>query len=618
MAEDGWLGHGVRIGVFEFRRTARALRADSARLLLIALGVVIPGGILALVLFLFADLLRSASGPIALPPVARGSVAGLWLFGVYLVAQRTLTQRTRIEAGDLALTTVSARTVATGLVIAETCRAIAYLVLPIAVVTGALAIPVGSVASLLFVPLAVVSFAVTAVLVGATIGFAGALLVARSSFVARHTTALRTGAVVVFFGGYFLFVGSIGGVGPASLAWLPVGWYADLATLGSPIAASPLRALGSLLTATLLVGGFGYGAERLATDLWFDEPVSVDDDGGDGSEGDAASEAGRSDEARRDDATRAGIGGIEGTSADDGNGLAATGAFDRPLRVAGRPARGVARMALLRTRREPRRLSFLLTPIAIVGVSIGNVVATSGGGSVAALALVACALFGPWLAGATFALNPLGEEGAVLPTTLLAVDARTYVRGVMLPGIVFGFPFVVLLTVAGVAAAGAMASPYTAVESLGLVGIALGSTIVAVSLAPAIGTRLPRFSAISIGESRAVLPPSLLAVVAYSIPVIGLAGGALFAWLAPTGLRLVARFLVSALPTFVLDWLADEGVPVGGLAEPFVGLGEGIVALSPAAIRFGVPVLTLCVGLAVAAWSYRSTVRRIKAYEIAS
>ena len=603
MAEDGWLGHGVRIGVFEFRRTARALRADSARFLLIALGVVIPGGIIALVLFLFADLLRSASGPIALPPVARGSVAGLWLFGVYLVAQRTLTQRTQIEAGDLALTTVSARTVATGLVIAETCRAIAYLVLPIAVVTGALAIPVGSVASLLFVPLAVVSFAVTAVLVGATIGFAGALLVARSSFVARHTTALGTGAVVVFFGGYFLFVGLIGGVGPASLAWLPVGWYADLATLGSPIAASPLRALGSLLTATLLVGDFGYGAERLATDLWFDEPVSVDDDGGDGSEGDA---------------TRAGIGGIEGTSADDGNGLAAVGAFDRPLRVAGRPARGVARMALLRTRREPRRLSFLLTPIAIVGVSIGNVIATSGGGSVAALALVACVLFGPWLAGATFALNPLGEEGAVLPTTLLAVDARTYVRGVMLPGIVFGFPFVVLLTVAGVAAAGAMASPYTAVESLGLVGIALGSTIVAVSLAPAIGTRLPRFSAISVGESRAVLPPSLLAVVAYLIPVIGLAGGALFAWLAPTGLRLVARLLVSALPTFVLDWLADEGVPVGGLAEPFVGLGEGIVALSPAAIRFGVPVLTLCVGLAVAAWSYRSTVRRIKAYEIAS
>jgi len=596
MAEAGWLGHGVRIGWFEFRRTIRALRADSARLALIALGVVVPGVLFTGGVVLFADVLRSVSGPIALPAFARGMIAVLWLFGVYLIAQRTLTQRTRIEAEELVLTTVSARTVATGLVVAEICRAIAYLALPVVVLTGVFVVLFGSVTSLVFVPLAVSLFAGTAVLAGATVGFAGALLVARSPFVARHTTVLGTAAVLVVFGAYFLFIGSVGGVSPALLAWLPVGWYADLATLRSPIAASPARALGSLGTTALVVGAFGVGTERLTTELWFDEPVS-------GDEGSGGDEAGERAHASID-------------ASNDENGLAAAiGLVDRPLSVASRPTRQVARMALLRTRREPRRLSFLVTPLAIVGVSIGNVAVQSGG--VAAMVPIACALFGPWLAGAVFALNPLGEEGAVLPATLLSIGPRAYVRGVMLPGAVFGLPLVCLSAIAGGAVAVA-ASAYTPVEAAGMVGIGLVLTAVSVPLAPAIGTRLPRFSAISVGQSRDVLPPSLLAVVWYSVVVFGLGALAALAWLVPTGLRLVFVLLFSALPAVAFGWLADEGLAVGGLSNWFGGVGDSIGALSPIVIRFGVPALVVCAGLAIAAWSYRSAVGRFETYTISS
>ena len=94
-----------------------------------ALGLVFPSLILVGFTVLFADSIRGA-GTITLPEQVSGMVALFWLFDVFIVAQRVASARPRIDAEPLMLTTVSSRTAAGGLLIAETLRVLAYFGLP--------------------------------------------------------------------------------------------------------------------------------------------------------------------------------------------------------------------------------------------------------------------------------------------------------------------------------------------------------------------------------------------------------------------------------------------------------------------------------------------------------
>lgn len=200
MAEPHWLRHALRIGGFEFKRTVRAVWQDKARAFLLTVGLVIPSLMLAGFVYLFSGAIREA-GPITLPPVARGTVAMLWLFGVFIATQRVVSARPRIDAESLMLTMVSARTVVGGLLIAETLRALAYLCFPVLVLTGGAVYLFGSVTSLFLIPFATVLFRLTAVLVGMALGYAIALLIATSPFVARHKTILGGAAALFAMGG---------------------------------------------------------------------------------------------------------------------------------------------------------------------------------------------------------------------------------------------------------------------------------------------------------------------------------------------------------------------------------------------------------------------------------
>ncbi|WP_115865308.1 hypothetical protein [Halorussus litoreus] len=592
MAEPGWARHALSIGVFEFRRSVRAIWRDKARFGLTALGVAIPSLMVTAFAVVFADAIRGVESL----PVSqiRGTVALFWLFAVFLVGQRVVSARTRIEAEPLVLTTVSARTTAGGLLLAEILRVLAYVGLPVLVLTGVGVFLFGSLASLVLIPAAAVLFTATAVVAGSGLGYAVAWVVATSRFVARHKTVLGSLASLLVMGGYFLFFfPEIGGVSQTSLAWLPVGWFADLGTLGTGLMASSLRAVGVLVVSGVLLLAGGALVERETVALWFTDPVSVESGG----------------------AVRDRVGQVGGQSESEDYPTRirndALAAAVKPLAVPGfvpAPARRVAEWVILRTRRDPNRLTFLLIPVFAVGSPLVSTGLQSGA-PFALLAPVSAVVL-PWLAGSLFALNPLGDEGAVLPVTLTAVSGTQYVRGLMVPGLLFGTPVVAVVTgvVGGL-------SLYPPAEVAGLVGLGAYLTCVAVAITPAIGMALPRFSAISVGQSRNVLPPRLLAVAVHA--ALTVLPGALLAALvvAPGGARAVLAGLFGFVPAILLELLVgSNGGALVGVAEAFRGVGESVQGIGLDQLRVVGGGAVLLGGVLVSVLLYRNAVSRFERY----
>lgn len=585
MAEANWLRHAIQIGLFEFRRSSRATRGDTARAFFLVGGMVVPTLMLAGFIYIFADSIRNA-GAIALPPVARGTLAMLWLFGVFIAAQRVVSARPRIDAEPLVLTTVSARTAVGGLLIAETLRALAYLALPVFVLTGSAAVLFTAPASLLAVPLAAGLLALTAVLVGMIVGYAIAVLIATSPFVARHKTVLGGMTALGAMAGYLLVtLPQFGGIDQTSLAWLPAGWLADLAVIGTPIQGSLARAGAVILGSIFFVAAGGALVERAATRLWFIDPVRGDD--------------GVPTEVRP-------------VSAEGGPRDSLAAAIS-PIRIPGRgivaqPTRRIAQWSILRTRRDPRRLNFLLFPVIMVGSGLFSY-GLQAASPWTVLAPV-CAVVLPWLAGATFAMNPFGDEGAVLPTTLLSVSGATYVRGLMLPGILIGLPVVALVT-----GATAIVAPYGLPVVGSLVGVGVLTTIVAVTTAPTVGMWLPRFSAISIGQSRAVVPPRLLTTALHFLGVA--VPGTLLVLLVvtPEVARLVVAGVIGYLPAVLLAVLAsDDGDVIASAAMWFEGMGTQIQQVGVGTFQLTAGGFLVLCGLSCAVISYRLGVRRFEQY----
>ena len=596
MAESGWVRHALRVGGFEFRRSVRGLWRDKARFALTALGVAFPSVLFAGLLVLFGDAIRGVeSTPV--PDQIRGTVALFWLFAVFLVAQRVASARPRPDAESLLLTTVSSRSVAGGLALAETFRILTYLGLPTLVLTGASVVLLGSPASVVAVPAAVVLFATTAVVAGSAVGYAAAWLVATSRFVARHKTVLGSVASLAAMGGYFLFLyPELAGLSGASLAWLPVGWFADLAVVGTPFVGSASRLAGVLLASAVVLLGGGALVDRETAALWFTDPVSVDADesGATGQSSGVGAASGARDEQAPKAAKRDAL-------ADAVEPLAV------PRSLVPDPVRRVAEWVLLRTRRDPNRLTFLLIPVVAVGSPVVSTAVQSG--SVAALLAPLLAVALPWFAGSLFAMNPFGDEGRVLPVTLTAVSGRAYVRGLMVPGLLVGLPVAVLAT-----AVAGFVSPYSLAERAGLVALGAYLTCVSVAITPAVGMVLPRFSAISVGQSKDVLPPRMSAVAVHAALIV--VPGGLLAGLvvAPGGVRTVLAGLFGALPAVLLELLAgsDAGALAGASAW-FGDVGEAIGSVGLAELR-ALGAGLLVAGVAVAGLLYRYAIRRFDGY----
>jgi len=101
------------------------------------------------------------------------------------------------------------------------------------------------------------------------------------------------------------------------------------------------------------------------------------------------------------------------------------------------PSRTVAARALIQTLRNPGKLSFVLLPAIIVAAP--TIVNAFGSGIGWEILLAVCFVGIPWFSGVAFGLNPLGDEGDVLPVTLTTtVSGRTFVRGLAILGFSVG------------------------------------------------------------------------------------------------------------------------------------------------------------------------------------
>jgi ABC-2 type transport system permease protein len=586
MAEPGWPRHLLDIGRFEFQRSVRAVWQHKVRLTAMVFGVLIISVMFAVFTVVFAETIRGIETR-SVPKQLQGTIALFWLFAVFMIGQRVVSARPRIDAESLMLTTVSPRTVAGGLLVAETLRFLAYLCVPALTMTGAVFYLFGSPASLVVIPVTAVLFAVTSVVAGSMCGFAVSWLVATSPFVARHKTVLGSFVALIGMGGYFLFFYGIGGLSQSALAWLPMGWFADLAAVGTPLAGSLVRPVGALLGSVALLFVGGVIIERETVALWFTEPVSPD--AGDSAREIVTEQAERTRLASRDP-------------------LAAAVTPLLVPRVVSLPTRRVAEWTLLRTRRDPRRLLFLLIPVFAIGSSLVSTGLQSG--SLRALAAPVCAVLLPWLAGALFAMNPLGDEGAVLPVTLTAVSGRQYVRGLMVPGLFLGLPIgFVVTTFCGII------SPYPLTEQYGLTVLCVYLTCVSVAITPAVGMALPRFSAISVGQSREVLPPRMSAAILHL--VLTLLPGALLVALiiAPRTARAVLAGLLGSLPALLVGLLtsAESGF-LATTAAWFSHVGDAIQATGIGQLRIVAGGALLLGGILVSIVLYRNAIRRFERY----
>ncbi|AGB38402.1 hypothetical protein [Natronococcus occultus] len=567
------------MGWFDYRRSVRAIRDDTGRLLLMAAGVAFPTLVIAALAVVAAPELRGTDPKFSMNQVVRGTFAMLWVFAVFMLAQRTTAAHSKPVADAFVLTTVSPRTAVVGGIIAETLRTMTYA-LPFGLLIASIeAYTFGSPVPLLTVPLVGGLYVASAVTTGRVLGYSAAWLVATVPFVARHKGVLGGTVVMLFFGIYFLFQTPQlpFSISQATLGVIPTGWLADLLAIGTPIGWSSTHALGGVATVGVLLIGGCWLAERISASFWFDEPITVSDT-------DAA---------------------VPTRIADDQRALErAISPLGVPFTTG--PTRHIAEWSLLRTRREPQRLNVLLIPVFGGGAALLNMLLL-GSGSLAILGPASAVLLG-WVAGAAFGLNPFGDEGAVLPATLTAVSSRAFVRGHIVPSLLFA-PVVAVVTLVA-----ALVGGYGLPSAIALTLIGCVLTVVGAALAPLIGMWLPRYSAIRIGNSDGVRPPRLLAGALHGV-LVWLPGAALAGLVATPELVRTALSGIGYVPGVVFGLVADGGV-LTTLASSLIDAGETIQGLPLGAFRSGFAMLLVSGGLLVALFAYRGAVRRFEGHEL--
>jgi len=177
-----------------------------------------------------------------------------------------------------------------------------------------------------------------------------------------------------------------------------------------------------------------------------------------------------------------------------------------------------------RAKRAPIRLLYVAYPLFFLYAPLR----TAFESGVPTSLPVLVALYGTWAVGATV-LNPLGDEGSVLPTTLLSgVSGRQFVVGHVASATLVGVPVVA----ASVAVAGAL-SPLDPAQWLALTVASAVLVVVGSVLAVGIGVLFPRFGTVEVFRSREVTMPSKGAFAAYSLALLGGAVGAVVALLGP-------------------------------------------------------------------------------------
>ena len=427
-------------------------------------------------------------------------VPGMLIFAVLggLGAAQSLA---RDSVRTLLLTTASTRAIVVGKLL----YLLGTWLIPMLFVTvPLLAFTVGA-RSPLF-PVAVVVFGIPVLLltmlVGLTLAYLLWLGIERLGLPERARKLVTAGLSLVIFVAAFtggFLSGRVTGEGleqlPSGDPLTPLGWYADLLFLGSPMAGAPgaRTAIAMLLVGLGLAGAFAVQV-RVAPAFWYASPT-------------------RNADSHDPDTTDAGVPNFERT----------------PSELVGRASGWTGRSETLRTalgyvRSAVRRpdqyvyLFYYVFPVLGILLPLGleqpTLLPPVVGG--------ALIMLGVWLAGAVFCLNPLGSEGAMLSQLVLAERGpETFVHARLLSGIGLGLA----LALPGVALY-ALTGPFTSPAVL-LVGGGLVVSVVVASagFALGIGSALPKFEEIAVFDSVETLAPSVVAALVHGAVTLLLALG---------------------------------------------------------------------------------------------
>lgn len=523
------LRHGWTIGVTDARRTLRASIESKAQIGAFLLVVVLFGAAAGYGGYLFGrELGLGADLPFewSMLQIARGAFAVLWLFLTIIVTVRTVGTRGELANPVGVLSVVPTREAVAGMLLSESVFAWSYA-LPMSVAgTVGYAVATAPSALLVTAPVAAAVAVVAAVSVGYPVGLAVRHVVTRIPFVARHKGAL----ILLAFAAYMALIisGALGNIvvtvfEPMQRA--PVGWFADIALLGSPeVSTDAGRAVAAFAMVIVLAVAGGAAATRVADRHWFADPVL----GGE-SEADADSETG-TDRLRRVEDAIAG--------------------------VVGRPAAAVTTLAWKRAARAPMKLLYVAYPLLFVVGFLTDIVQT---GEVPAFAAGFALVFVAWAGAVVFTLNPLGDQGSALPATVLSrIDGWSFVAAHVLAGAVVTVPLGTVVT-GGVALLSPMSSDLVAAV---VVGTPL-SILVGSGAAVGIGMAFPRYDAVTVTRSTEAVVPSLLAFAVFSgYLMLTVAVGAI-----------VYEPSLEPVVAVLLTWV----LPIGGTVSP-AAVGTGAMA----------------------------------------
>ena len=488
-------------------------------------------------------------GPFTAIEAIRGVLALFWLVLTIVYVVRAVGQRGTLVQPEGILTIVPTGEAVLGVLLAEYVYFLLWLLPPGIGIGVGLAIGTGTIAPALFVPLTIAAAGVASVGIGYPVGLGIRHVATRFEFVARH----KGGIVLVVFVAYFgiLVTGTLDRIiiqlfEPMQAS--PFGWYADLALVGTPVLSATTFQAGGAIALTLVVGAVGVIAgTHLAERHWFSDPA------------------------------------LAGAKPPEPIVEDAAPGFERRLAPFFDPA--TASLIVLswrRARRSPLKLLYAFYPLLFMAGPVAEIVQS---GQVPEYLPYVVLVLVAWMAGVIFTLNPLGDQGAALASTLLSdVDGRRFVRAIVLAGLLAAVPLGVIVT-----AGTAWLSPLDVETAAVLVVGTPVVMVVAAALSVGIGLAFPKFEATNITKSMKTVLPSRWAFLLFSLH--------LFATAAAAGI--VAESFVRILAAGLISWVLPFGWSVG----------EGTL--------YWIAVVGLVPLLLAPAVAYRYAVRRFDRYTLA-
>ena len=438
-----------------------------------------------------------------------GGVLGVYAVIVAVVfIVRAIGARGTLDQAEGTLTVVTTVEALSGTLLAEYVYLLLWVLGPSIGAGVGLSLGLGTPVPAVTVPLAVAALGVVSVGVGYPLGVGLRHLFTRFPFVARNKSAI----LVAVFAAYFLVV-MTGTLNQAVAALFepmqasPLAWFAHLALVGvAPFPTSPLLAAGTLaVTAAVAVVAVVAGT-TIADIHWFSDPALA------------------GEEPEQAVATESPERGIEQYLAT----------------VVGRKSAALVTLSWRRAKRSPLKLLYAMYPLFFLAGAAADIVQT---GDVPAYLPYMMVLVVTWGAGVVFTLNPLGDQGAGLSTSLLSkVDGRTFVHAHILASLAIAVPLGMIVTgVVGVLA------PIELTTAAMLVAATPLLMLVSTTLSIGIGMAFPKFEATNVTRAMKTVLPSTMGFVLFSLHLF-LTAFAAGIVLEPVVKALAAAFISFALP----------------------------------------------------------------------